>query len=1109
MAGHPLTLDSAVAEFGRTATNKLTDIAVRGEPEDQLRAPLEKLVGDLAVLCNHRRDRLTLVGETSLADLQSRPDYAVTYSYTLVGFIEVKAPGIGADPRKFKRKHDKEQWAKLQALPNLIYTDGLAFSLWRYGEPVGEIVRLAGDLASDGVLTAPRALLPFFEEFLGWNPTPPRTPKQLAETTARLCRLLRSEVEEQLARQDPTLAGLAKDWRHLLFPEATDSQFADSYAQAVTFGLLLARAQGIELERGIDPAAKALASRQSLIGTAMRVLTDQVVKSQTLATSVATLTRVLAVVDWPKISKGQSDAWLYFYEDFLEEYDNSLRKQTGSYYTPIPVVQAMTRFVDEALRGRFEMHDGLANQHVNVVDPAMGTGTFLLEVVRAIGQAVSDDLGEGAAPAAVAAALWRLVGFELQLGPFAVAQLRILAELAELGANPEHINPRLFVTNTLGNPFVEEQSLGTWYEPIAQSRREANRIKRDENVLVVLGNPPYKDKSHGKGGWVESGNRAAGQRAPLADFVPPPEWGVGAHVKHLYNPYVYFWRWATWKVFDNHADSDRGVICLITVAGFLDGPGFQGMRDYLRRRADAIWVIDCSPEGHQPPASTRIFQGVQQPICITLAVRDGSTDAATAAPVYFRGLQPGNRNAKFSELTGISLADDDWVECPTEFRAPFLPAGGSRWLSYPTLEDLLLYSGSGTMLGRTWVVAPDAETLRQRWDALIAAPLEDKSLLMQEHPRDRHINKVLTDALPGYPATRVPIKDEVGPCAEPVWIGYRSFDRQLIIPDKRLINQPNPTLWGVRSDKQTYLTAPHDTVPSSGPAATFTAEVPDLHHYKGSFGGRAFPLWLDPAGTIPNVVPGLLDLLAAHYGKSVAAEDLFAYLAAILAHPGYARTFAEDLTTPGLRVPLTGDREIFAEASAIGRRILWLHSYGQRFTDASDGRPRRSPRLPQDRAPKVLPGAAIPSDSEHMPDTLTYDPNSQQLHVGTGRVGNVTAQMWSYQVSGVNILSKWFSYRRKTRDRPVMGDRRVSALLEIQPDRWHADYTRDLIDLLNVLGLLADLENDQARLLGAIRESTLISVQELTEVGILPVPPEKRKVAKAWQESPSDTPSLW
>jgi hypothetical protein len=303
-----------------TAARKLTEIAIQGEPEDQLRAPLEQLLADLVELSRRRREHLTMVGETSLADLKTRPDYAVSYAHTLVGFIEVKAPGIGADPRRFKRAHDKDQWVKLRALPNLIYTDGQTFSLWRNGEPEGRIVRLEGDLLT-GKVTAPGTLLALFEDFLGWSPVPPRSPQQLAETSARLCRLLRAEVTEQLARRDPTLVGLAADWRHLLFPDATDEQFADSYAQAVTFGLLLARAEGISLEGGIDPAAKALAGSQSLIGTAMRVLTDNVVRNDTLATSVATLSRVLAVVDWPAISKGSPDAWLYFYEDFLEVYD--------------------------------------------------------------------------------------------------------------------------------------------------------------------------------------------------------------------------------------------------------------------------------------------------------------------------------------------------------------------------------------------------------------------------------------------------------------------------------------------------------------------------------------------------------------------------------------------------------------------------------------------------------------------------------------------------------------------------------------------------------------------------------------------------------------------
>ncbi|RAO25502.1 hypothetical protein ONO23_05854 [Micromonospora noduli] len=1106
-----LTLEAAVSRYGKAAKEKLAAVAVRGEPEDQLRNPTEQLLADLGSLCQLDPAALVVVGESSLSDLKTRPDFAVSYRQGLIGFVELKAPGKGADPRRFRDAHDKDQWRKLQALPNLIYSDGNSFSLWRNGGLISQ-VHLTGDIHTNGSgLTAPPQLLALFQDFFSWSPIAPRSARQLAEVSARLCRLLRSEVTEQLDKSDLTLTGLFSDWRNLLFPEATHEEFADGYAQAVTFGLLLARAQGVSLDGGLDAAAKRLAGTHSLIGTALRVLTDPVVKDNALATSVATMSRVLSTVDWPTISKGEPDVWLYFYEEFLAEYDSKLRRKTGSYYTPVEVVRSMTRLVDEALRDRLELHDGLANNAVTLIDPALGTGTFLLEVIRVIAERIADDRGEGAVPAGITAALSRLIGFEIQLGPFAVAQLRILAELVGLGARalPEG-SLRTYVADSLGNPFSEEQGLGSLYEPIARSRRAANRIKREEPVLVVLGNPPYKDKSHGKGGWIESGNPDVGQAAPLADFLPPPSWGVGAHVKHLYNPYVYFWRWATWKVFDHHPEASRGVVCFITVAGFLDGPGFQAMRDYLRRTADKIWVIDCSPDGHQADTSTRIFQGVQQPVCIVLAVRDGSTSPNEAATVRFRSLNKGRREDKFVTLGAISLADNEWQFCPDGFRAPFLPAGDDEWSSFPSLDDLLRYSGSGTMPGRTWVIAPDQWTLSQRWHALTAAKQADKPDLLSEHNRDRRVDTVLSEGLPGFPATRTPIGAETGPCPTPVRIGYRSFDRQWIIPDKRVINQPNPILWSVRSRHQVYLTALQRTAPKSGPAATFTHEVPDIDHYKGSFGGRAYPMWLDSDGQVPNVVPGLLEHLSTVHGAAVAVPDLFAYLAAVLAHPAFAATFADDLSTPGLRVPLSADPALFSRAVDIGQRVLWLHSYGQRFDNAAADRPRRSPRLGPDTAPKLIAGGGIPSDPDRMPDgRLGYDADKGELIVGDGRIGNVTPDMRAYQVSGVNVLDKWFSYRRRTRERPMIGDRRVSALNSIQLDHWPDDYTTELIDLLNVLGLLIELEPAQAALLDEIIAGPLVTVDKLEQADVLPVPAEARKVAKSVALSPTDPTPLW
>ncbi len=372
------TFTDAVSAYGVSVKSKLSNPAISGSPEDQLRGPLETLIKDLAAVEGLPPGAIHLVGETALADIKTRPDFAVTVSKALVGFIEVKAPGKGADPRRFDNEHDKDQWSKLKSLPNLIYTDGNSFSLWRDGKLQGSIIHLDGDVETSGAkLAAPAALLPLVVDFLQWKPIAPKSAKQLAEISARLCRLLRDEVIEQMAQGSPGLTGLAHDWRKLLFPQADDAQFADGYAQAVTFGLLVARARDISLSNGTEAAAQELRKSNSLIATALRLLTEDSSNQEALKTSLGTLTRVLDAVNWHTISKDKPEAWLYFYEDFLEVYDNALRKRTGSYYTPPEVVSAMVNLVDEALRGPlFDRSTGFAAADVVVADPAAGTGTF-------------------------------------------------------------------------------------------------------------------------------------------------------------------------------------------------------------------------------------------------------------------------------------------------------------------------------------------------------------------------------------------------------------------------------------------------------------------------------------------------------------------------------------------------------------------------------------------------------------------------------------------------------------------------------------------------------------------------------------------------------------
>lgn len=241
-----------------------------------------------------------------------------------------------------------------------------------------------------------------------------------------------------------------------------------------------------------------------------------------------------------------------------------------------------------------------------------------------------------------------------------------------------------------------------------------------------------------------------------------------------------------------------------------------------------------------------------------------------------------------------------------------------------------------------------------------------------------------------------------------------------------------------------------------------------------------FPLWADAEASTPNVSPVGLAHLAEAYGVSVTAPDLMAYLAGVMAHPAFTARFAKDLKQPGLRVPFTSSAELFARAVEIGREVIWLHTYGERFDDAAADRPKQAPRLAKPAAPIIPNGGAIPGAPEPLPDTIAYDPVSRVLSVGKGRIENVMPEIWAYEVSGKQVVKQWFSYRKRDRSRPVIGDRRPPSPLDsIQPDHWPNAYTSDLMNLLHVLGRLVLIEPQQAGLLDEILEHPMLTLAQL------------------------------
>jgi hypothetical protein len=614
---------------------------------------------------------------------------------------------------------------------------------------------------------------------------------------------------------------------------------------------------------------------------------------------------------------------------------------------------------------------------------------------------------------------------------------------------------------------------------------------------VVIGNPPYKNRAGGLGNWIEKGS--PGRAAPMDRWDPPPEWRLGTQAHHLKNLYVYFWRWATLKVFGSgwldatgQAETDRyGIICFITVAGFLNGPGFQRMREDLRRDCSNIWVIDCSPEGHQPDVPTRVFQDVQQTVCIVLAARAENKNRDVPARLRYLSLHTGKRETKFDELADLSLAASNWENGATGWRDPFLPEQIGAWASFPALSELFLWSGPGVKTHRTWVIAPDTQSLEARWKRLQSESDPAKKELLFHPDRDRSISKIVKVDLGPFIVRQGSVANDDQAVVPPNRYAFRSFDHQWIVPDHRLLSMARPELWSRASNRQVFLTAPEDVSPTNGPAVTFTSLIPDMHHYHGR-GGRAYPLWSDRAATRSNIKPSLLAHVAKIYGRAVTAEDMIAYIAAMMTHPAFTLRFAADLVRPGLRVPLTADAKLFTEAVAIGSEVIWLHCYGERFADPKAGRPKSAPRLPKGSAPTIPTGGAIPSAPEPLPESMDYNPATQRLRIGKGYVENVTPEMWAYEVSGKHILRQWFSYRRRDRSRPIIGDRRPPSPRDsIQPPGWLAEYTTDLLDLLNVLGRLIAIEPAQADLLERICATHLISHEQLEQAGALLAPDTK------------------
>lgn len=382
----------------------------------------------------------------------------------------------------------------------------------------------------------------------------------------------------------------------------------------------------------------------------------------------------------------------------------------------------------------------------------------------------------------------------------------------------------------------------------------------------------------------------------------------------------------------------------------------------------------------------------------------------------------------------------------------------------PLLADLMPWSVAPPRLGRGWPAAPDPAALKARWNALMKAAGPDREALLQ--PTRSRTGHTAVGQLPGRSGGTERLARASGPCPEPVRVLRSPFDEQWLIPDQRLIDAARPELWRVADERQIFLVetgaatgrgartrgersrggaGTDDAGDAAGPQLLVTSLLPVLRP------GRVRPLYRRPGGAEPNLAPGLPEHLTARLGREVPALDVLAWTMAVV-RPGPG----------GLAVPLTGDAGAWDAGVEVGHRMLWLMR--------RDG---ERPRLPGGRRPYVR--APLPS----RPSTVRYDRDEEALFFDEGRVSPVPPAAWDYEVAGVPVLERWCAARTEEAE--------PGTLEAIRPAGWPQTWTSELLELITVLALLAELRPLQAA--STDRATTdPITPTELRRAGVLPAP---------------------
>lgn len=983
--------------------------------EESFYGSLQKLLEIAAASLKTPHIRITMFPKKTEA---GNPDFRVWDGRSkIVGYVEAKLPGTNLDQAETSDQIKRY----LRTFPNVVLTDFYEFRLYREGRRLARVV--AGQSFVPGALRRPSpvkdadALFELFGKFFAFSLPKTLTAKSLAIELAKRTRFLRDEVvalelKEQVEAGSGDILGFYKAFHDFLIAGLSHEQFADIYSQTITYGMFAARTRADgDFTRIL--AYDRIPRTVGILRDVFRFISLGDIR-EPLKWIVDDIAEVLAAADVKNIlnrffreRKGR-DPIVHFYETFLSEYDPAERERRGVYYTPEPVVGYIVRSVHALLKDKFGRNDGLAADNVTLLDPAAGTMTFVAEAARVASEEYADKYGEGGKAEFIRDhILANFYAFELMMAPYAVGHLKMSFMLEEFGYTlKDDDRLKLYLTNTLEFEELQQTDL-PGMRSLSEESRMAGKVKKEQPILVIIGNPPYSGHSFNMGKWIrdliDDYKKADGK--PLGEKNP----------KWLQDDYVKFLRFAQWKI----EQAGKGIVGMVTNHGYLDNPTFRGMRQSLTRTFDEIYVVDLHGNSLKRETCTdgskdeNVFD-IRPGVAIALMVKGVKHKAVRQADIY------GLRQKKYDWLDSHDVKTTKWRALkPCSPSCLFVPRdeeASKRYESFVSLPALFPVNSVGIVTSRDhFVIDFDKASLKRRIETFRNEQFSDELVAKMFNLKDNRDWKLKLK--------RKAIQQDTDWQEKFAQILYRPFDVREFFYHPDAIDFGRREVMRHMLDDNTALCVGR-AGQVVGPRETwnvcFCSCLPeDLNlFYRG--GNVNFPLYLYPeppqrkilgrAATMmlfepgvpygsrrANINPDVLQALKAAVSGNISPEDIFHYVYAVLYSPSYREKYAEFLKSDFPRIPFTSDHDIFSDMAKIGRQLVELHLL-------------RSKKLH-----KPITRFCVQSDNLVAKNNTAgrrYDSETQRVYVNREQYfDGISKDLWDYRIGGYQTLDKWLKDR--------------------------------------------------------------------------------------------------